>query len=280
IYHQGYLYQKSKLFNNAYNHYRTLQIYFPKNQLTQKAKEEMKKLAKVEQIKIEPLLLDEHERRIKELLYDVEYHQVVSEVSEILKTQNFLPANFYFYLAKAQKGLRKRNLSNAALRKFLKHYPDHRRTQEALFTIGRNLWNTGYYRDGLKYFEKSVDEGTDHTLINQALFFIGKMHEEKKRYPQANKYYTKLVKKLDGDYPERALWQLGWMNYTTENFQKAYDYFTESTVKYPSGLFAESSMFWSAKSAEKLKHKELAQKIFQTVNTAYPYTYYGIRAGE
>ena len=70
------------------------------------------------------------------------------------------------------------------------------------------------------------------------------------------------------------------MNYTTGNFKKAYDHFNNSINKYPSGLFIESSMFWSAKSAEQLKRKELSQQIFTNVNMTFPYTYYGIRAGE
>ena len=61
-------------------------------------------------INIKPLSLDEYEQRIRALLDDVEYQQVVSEISELLKLKTSLPANFYFYLAKAQKGLRKRNL--------------------------------------------------------------------------------------------------------------------------------------------------------------------------
>jgi tetratricopeptide (TPR) repeat protein len=146
--------------------------------------------------------------------------------------------------------------------------------------IGRNLWNTGYYRDGLKYFKNSIDTATNHTLANQARFFIGKMHEEKKRYPIATKYYKDLVNKSSGEYAERAAWQLGWMNYTIGNFKKAYDYFDNSAHKYPSGLFIESSMFWSAKSAKKLKHMDLAQQIFTNVNMTFPYTYYGIRAGK
>jgi len=154
------------------------------------------------------------------------------------------------------------------------------RKQEALFMIGRNLWNTGYYRDGLKYFKNSIDTATNHTLANQARFFIGKMHEEKKRHPKATKYYTELVSKSLDEYAERAAWQLGWMNYTIGNFKKAYDYFDNSVRKYPSGLFIESSMFWSAKSAKQLKHMDLAQQIFTNVNMTFPYTYYGIRAGE
>jgi tetratricopeptide (TPR) repeat protein len=146
--------------------------------------------------------------------------------------------------------------------------------------IGRNLWNTGYYQDGLKYFKNSIDTATNHTLANQARFFIGKMHEEKKRYPKATKYYTELVSKSSDEYAERAAWQLGWMNYTIGNFQKAYDYFDNSVHKYPSGLFIESSMFWSAKSARQLKHMDLAQQIFTNINMTFPYTYYGIRAGE
>jgi soluble lytic murein transglycosylase len=152
--------------------------------------------------------------------------------------------------------------------------------QEALSTIGRNLWNTGYYLDGLKYFKKAIDKAPSSSIANQARFFTGKMHEEKKRYSQATKYYTILSSGFTGEYAERALWQLGWMNYTTGNFKKAYDHFNNSPNKYPSGLFIESSMFWSAKSAEQLKRKELSQQIFTNVNMTHPYTYYGIRAGE
>jgi len=280
IFLQGHLYQKLGKKNEAYDRYRLLHIAFPTNQLTQQAKEEMIKLAKDMAIGIKPLALNEYEQRTRALLRDVEYQQIVSEVSELLKHNTSLPANFYFYLARAQKGLRKRNLSNSALRKFLEHHPNHRRKQEALFMIGRNLWNTGYYRDGLKYFKNSIDTATNHTLANQARFFIGKMHEEKKRYPKATKYYTELVSKSSDEYAERAAWQLGWMNYTIGNFKKAYDYFDNSVRKYPSGLFIESSMFWSAKSAKQLKRMGLAQQIFTNVNMTFPYTYYGIRAGE
>ena len=280
IFLQGHLYQKLGKKNEAYDRYRLLHIVAPTNQLTQQAKGEMIKLAKDMAIGIKSLALNEYEQRTRALLRDVEYQQIVSEVSELLKHNTSLPANFYFYLARAQKGLRKRNLSNSALRKFLEHHPNHRRKQEALFMIGRNLWNTGYYQDGLKYFKNSIDTATNHTLANQARFFIGKMHEEKKRYPKATKYYTELVSKSSDEYAERAAWQLGWMNYTIGNFKKAYDYFDNSVRKYPSGLFIESSMFWSAKSAKQLKHMDLAQQIFTNVNMTFPYTYYGIRAGE
>ena len=276
IFLQGHLYQKLGKKNEAYDRYRLLHIAFPTNQLTHQAKEEMIKLAKDMAINIKPLDLNEYEQRTRALLRDVEYQQIVSEISELLKHNISLPANFYFYLARAQKGLRKRNLSNSALRKFLEHHPNHRRKQEALFMIGRNLWNTGYYRDGIKYFKDSIDTATNHTLANQARFFIGKMHEEKKRYSKATKYYTELVSKSSDEYAERAAWQLGWMNYTIGNFKKAYDYFDNSVRKYPSGLFIESSMFWSAKSAKQLKHMDLAQQIFTNVNMTFPYTYYGI----
>ena len=281
IYYLGQLHQKKGEPNEAYNRYRFLHIAFPTNQFTQQAKGEMNKLAKQAEITIKPLTLDEYAQRISELLSDVKYQQAVTEITELLENKSTLPGEFYFYLAKGQKGLRKRNLANAALRKFLKHYPEHKRVQEALFTIGRNLWNAGYYRDGLKYFEKSIDKNPNSILANQARFFIGKMHEEKKRYSQATKYYTALVEEFGTDeFAERAAWQLGWLNYTKGDHQKALDYFEDSARRYPSGLFIESSMFWNAKSAEKLKRGDLAQQLFEDINVKFPYTYYGIRAGE
>jgi hypothetical protein len=39
-------------------------------------------------------------------------------------------------------------------------------------------------------------------------------------------------------------------------------------------------MFWSAKSANQLNNVNLANQIFKNVNMTFPYTYYGIRAGE
>ena len=115
----------------------------------------------------------------------------------------------------------------------------------------------------LNYFENSIEQGTNSELTNQARFFIGKMHEEKKRYSKATKYYKALVEEFGvGEFAERAAWQLGWLNYTKGDHQKALKYFEDSARSYPSGLFIESSMFWNAKSAEKLKRKNLAQQLF------------------
>ena len=279
IFLQGQIYQQMGRNNEAYDRYRQLHVIYPTNQLTQLAKVEMNKLAKQANIVIKPLTIDEQAHRIEELLSDVQYQQVIIEVTELLSNKPPLPGRFYFHLARAQKGLRKRNLANAALRKFLKHYPQHTRVQEALFIIGRNLWNTGHYRDGLKYFEKSIDKAPGSLVARQARFFIGKMHEEKKRYPQAIKHYVALVKQFEADeFAERAAWQLGWLNYAKGDFQKAIDYFMDSARRYPSGLFIESSMFWTAKSAEKLGRGEFAQQLYKDVNTRFPYTYYGIRA--
>ena len=281
IFHQGQLFQQLKKANEAYDRYRKLHIAYPMHARTQQVKGEMNKLSEQSGVTIKALTIDEHGQRISELLKKVQYEQAITEINELLKRKPLLPGRFYFYLAKAYKGLRKRNRANAALRKFLKHYPQHARVQKALFTIGRNFWNMGYYRDGLQYFQKAIDNAPGSSLASQTGFFIGKMHEEKRRYAQATQHYTKVVNQFGSDeYAERAAWQLGWLHYNKGDFQKALDYFMDSARLYPSGLFIESSMFWTAKSAEKLKRGDLAQQLFKDVNNRFPYTYYGIRAGE
>ena len=280
IFLQGELYQKIGKNNQAYGRYRLLHIIDPINKFTEQAKIEMSKLVKQPDLNINPFSIEEHAQRISKLIGEVQYAQVVIEVTSLLKKNSSLPGRFYFYLARAQKGLRKRNLANAALSKFLKTYPQHTRVQEALFTIGRNLWNIGHYRDGLKYFERSIEKAPNSLLANQARFFIGKMEEEKRRYPLAIKQYKTLVNKVEtNEFSERAAWQLGWLNYKKGDFQKALDFFKDSANRYPSGLFVESSIFWAAKSAEKLTRQDLAQQLYKEVNTRFPYTYYGITAG-
>jgi len=281
IYQRGRLLQQSGKNTEAFTQYRELYIGYPTHELTEQAEQEMGILRKVPDIAITPFTTDENVRRLGRLLKEVRHKQVVQEITKLEAKQSPLPGQMYFYLANAQKGLRKRNLANAALRKFIKLYPQHARTQEGLFRIGRNLWNTGRYQDGLKYFEKSIETAPRTRWAQQARFFIGKMHEEKRHYPQAVKHYKTLIERFgDNEYAERASWQLGWLYHRTGDFQKAFEHFMENARRYPGGLFIESSMFWAAKSAENLGRVNLAQQLYKDSSNRFPYTYYGIRAKE
>jgi tRNA dimethylallyltransferase len=267
--------------NEAYLNYRQLPIKYPNHELTPHAETALKKLSASSDIKTVPLTLREHTERIEQLFKGVRYKEIISEISEIQKTNNPMPGRFFFFLSNAHRGLRDRKTANIALEKFSKLYPNHAQIHKAKFNIGRNLWNLGKPMPGAKYFKKVATENSSSSYAIKALFFVGKIYEERKNYPEALNFYQQVLNKYSEDYyGQWAGWRLGWVNYIDGKFQKAFERFQDVARRFPKGPFIEYNLYWSAKSAEKLGEKEKAKEIFTDVANQYPYTFHGIRAKE
>ncbi|MEE9258768.1 MAG: transglycosylase SLT domain-containing protein, partial [Nitrospinaceae bacterium] len=172
--------------------------------------------------------------------------------------------------------------ANQALREFLKLYPHHARVQEAWFSIGRNLWNLGKNREGIEHFQKVLKKDPSSQWAVKALFFTGRLYEEKKTtYPLALENYAAVVERYGEDeFAQWAAWRLGWVHYLDENYEQAFEKFREAAERYPAGFFVENNLYWSAKAAEKLGKTAEARDIYNEVHDRYPYTYYGIRGSE
>ena len=128
------------------------------------------------------------------------YKEIIQEIQKIQKGDNLVPGRFYFFLAQAQGGLKDRKKANAALNQFLKLYPHHAKVQNAKFNIGRNLWNLGQPMAGAKYFLKVTQEAPSSELAVKAQFFLGKIYEERKNFPEALKNYKIALEKYPQEY--------------------------------------------------------------------------------
>ena len=265
----------------AYLSYRQLYIKYPNHELTSDAESAINKLLASPGINEKPLSLEEHTERIEQLFKAARYKEVIDEVEGIQKNNTTMSGRFYFFLSNAHRGLRDRKTANIALKNFSKLYPQHSQIQKAKFNIGRNLWNLGKPIAGAKYF-KEVSKGnpsSERTI--KALFFLGKIYEEQKNYPEALKTYQMALNKYSEEfYGQWAGWRLGWVNYIDGKFEKAFERFQDLAQQFPKGPFIESNLYWSAKSAEKMGDKEKAKKLFIDVANLYPYTFHGIRAKE
>ncbi|MEE9258494.1 MAG: tRNA (adenosine(37)-N6)-dimethylallyltransferase MiaA, partial [Nitrospinaceae bacterium] len=171
--------------------YRKLYVHYPAHAVMEQASSEMERLQKLPEVSMEPLSFDEHGKRFSELLKDVRLERVVHEIRNLKNEHSLLPGKFYFYLASAQKGLRRRDPANQALREFLELYPHHAKVQEAWFSIGRNLWNLGRNREGIEHFQKVLKENPSSEWAVKSLFFTGRIYEEKRTtYPLALENYA------------------------------------------------------------------------------------------
>ena len=265
----------------AYFNYRKLHIKYPNHERTPDAEAAIKNILLYQGLLETPLTLREHTERIEKLFKAVRYKEIIAEVESIKKSNNPMPGKFYIFLSNAHRGLRDRKTANIALKNFVKLYPHHSQIQKVKFNIGRNLWNLGKPIAGAKYFKEVANENPSSERAVKALFFLGKIYEERKEFSEALKTYKATLNKYSVDfYGQWAGWRLGWVNYINGNFKKAFDRFQDVAQRFPKGPFIEYNLYWSAKSAEKIGDKEKAQKFFMDVANLYPYTFHGIRARE
>ena len=271
--------EKSGKQTEAYLNFRQLHIQYPNHERTPEAETALDRLSALKTVKAIPLTLREHTDRIQGLFENVRYKEIIQEIRKIQKGNNFVPGRFYFFLAQAQGGLKDRKKANEALNQFLKLYPHHAKVQNAKFNIGRNLWNLGHPLAGAKYFLKVTQEAPSSELAVKAQFFLGKIYEERKNFPEALKNYKAALEKYPEDYyAQWAGWRLGWIHYLDGKFEKAFNQFQEVAHRFPDGSFIEYNLYWSAKSAEKLDKKDVARDLYAKVVEFYPYTFHGIRA--
>lgn len=265
----------------AYLNFRQLHIKYPNHDQMPEAETALKRLSALETVKEVPLTMREHTDRIRGLLKNVRYEEVIQEIQKLQKENDLLPGRFYFFLARAHGGLRDRKSANKILQKFLKTYPHHAKVQNAKFDIGRNLWNLGKPIAGAKYFKEVTKDTPSSELAVKAQFFLGKIYEERKNFPEALKYYkTALEKYPNESYAQWAGWRLGWVHYLDGKFENAFNKFQEAANRFPDKSFIEYNLYWSAKSAEKLNRKDVARDLYVKVAELYPYTFHGIRAKE
>ena len=265
----------------VYNLYRKLYIHHPKVAARFQAKVQMDRMVKDLSLTPKPLTRRELRKRMRALLSKVEYETVIEEIKAIQKDlrNKPLPANLYFYLAEAHKGLRKRSKANSVLRQYLRKYPGHRRTSEAHFLMAGNLWNLGNPTGALAHINSLLESSPNSKWVPQALFYQGRIYEDIQKPARAIETYRTLTRKFgNATQGEMAAWRIGWIHIKAEQWQKAFDQFKDNLDQLPKSNLTDKNLFWMAKAAEKLNKSPEAQLLFKDLAQRFPYTYYGLEA--
>jgi tRNA dimethylallyltransferase len=265
----------------VYHLYRKLYIHHPKVAARFQAKVQMDRMIKDLSLTPRSFTPRETRKRIRALLNKVEYNTAIEEINAIQKSLKSgpLPANLYFYLAEAHKGLRKRSKANIVLREFLNKYPKHRRTSEAHFLLAGNLWNLGNPTGALTHINTLLQSFPNSKWVPQALFYQGRIYEDIQKPAMAIGTYRILMQKFGyATQGEMAAWRIGWIHIKAEQWQKAFDQFKDNVDQSSKSNLTDKNLFWMAKAAEKLNKPSEAQFIFKDLAQRFPYTYYGLEA--
>ena len=265
----------------VYNLHRKLYIRHPKVAAQFQAKVQMDRMVKDLSLIPKPLTPRETRKRLRALLNSVDYLPVIEEIEATQKKLKgeLLPANLYFYLAEAYKGLRQRSKANIVLRKFLKKYPKHNRTSEAHFLMAGNLWNLGNPSGALTHINTLLQSSPNSKWVPQALFYQGRIYEDTQKPAMAIGTYQILMRKFgNASQGEMAAWRIGWIHIKAKQWQKAFDQFKSNLDQSPKNNLTDKNLFWMAKAAEKLNQTSQAQTLFKDLAQRFPYTYYGLEA--
>jgi len=265
-------------YKGSYASYRELHTRYPEHEHALEAEQNMQRLTDEKGVMEQPLTKKEQKHRLRRLLAKTRFQRVIDEIETLRdQKQNLLP-QYYFMLADAYKGLRKRPAANRILTEFLNKFPGHTRTAKARFLIARNLWNLGNPRGAADGFQKAIQASRKPKLAAEARYLLGAVYEDLKNEGKALKEYNDLINKFHkSEFAEKAAWRIGWAHYRAHRWQKAHDRFQTNMDRFPDGEFVEKNGFWLAKALEKLDQPKAAQKAFQTVYAQFPFTYYGLQ---
>ncbi len=266
--------------NQAYKGFRKLYLRYPADSIINEVLEELKQFKKKEF----PPALSTREtiKRTRTLLRNARFKEVVDEVERFKKKKGEnLPGSLYFYLERAQKSLIGRKASVETLQDFIKKFPHHSRVQEANYAIAKHLWNLNRDSEAVEYFKKVLQMKPESHWALDSHFMLGRLFEGNKKFKKASKHYGQLARASgSSEYKEKAAWRLGWIPYQQGRFEEAAKGFQENLKRFPKGDLEEQNRFWLAKSYLQLDRQSEGVKALAELNQKFPYSYYGLRAGE
>lgn len=279
----GRLQETEKLPSRAYLNYRKIFVEHPNHDSAKVAENAIKRIVENQALKPPSLTERELKKRISRLFQSARYEEALRELNAFKKEMGNkkLPVEWYFNMATAYNGVRKRQLVVTVLKDFIKTYPNHDKVQQARFKIGRTLWNLGHNGEAKKYFRMVLDNTSKNSWKITSRFYLGRVHENSKQFEPAKKYYNELLAMGGGSsYLEKAAWRLGWIAFRTNNFDEGIKQFKKNIERWPGTIWTAKNLFWLAKLNELSGKKLEAVETFATLLEQFPYTYYGVRAEE
>ncbi len=275
LYKQGSLRESKKEFARAFNLYKDIYIRYPLSKEAVLAFVRMEGIKEAPDIFLPNIQYSERMRRLKILLRQARFADVVNEIETSKGSLDSMES--YFYLASAYGRQSKRDEAAKVFQEILKKFPNQSRTQEALFGSARNLWNLDRNIEAEEIFRQAIHRNPNSRLGKRARFFLGKVLEADGKINEAVREYQVLGKKR-GKFAQRGAWRIGWIRYISGKFPEAAKKFQSNAKSFPKGDLLEANLFWRAKAFEKAGDLLAANQVYREVSSRFPFTYYGSTA--
>ena len=218
-------------------------------------------------------LADEADRLARERqIGDAEtlYKKLLNNVSEADFRLRLLRKLANLYLS-----VRDRDAAIPLLEQIAQEYPETSAAPWALFQIAQIFWNRHDNASALDYFNIVIEKYPTSSQVDRALFAAADIHEFFGRKDQAVQLYERVIKNSPrAPVGEDARWRLAWLYYINGDPTSAMASFKALASQSRSSAFGTASLYWEARSAEKLGDAEDAMQLYRRIASGADESYY------
>ncbi|MEA3492930.1 MAG: transglycosylase SLT domain-containing protein [Candidatus Margulisiibacteriota bacterium] len=260
--------------------YRNLDLFHPKSEYSEKALEQLDKLAKKSSL----------------AGYEAPAATIYNLGTKYFNRRNYTRAKEYFsritkYYKKSsfydeanimlgRTWLRKGKLKRAS-RYFMKAINLNKDSKpEAMYYLARTYAYMEKFKASIVTLEKIVDKYPNSHTADNALFYIGRYQLYADATKEALAAYEKLVAKYPHSplFPD-VLFKVGNNYYKKKDYKKAYQHFSRA-LDLPQDKVTDRLLFWVGKSAEKMGNRDKALAAYRQTIAQFDHSYYAYRARE
>ncbi len=180
----------------------------------------------------------------------------------------------------------KKHTLNATLHKITDLYPAKR-----LNNLAYSLWSSGRSDQAALFYQKILKQHPLETrACHKALFFLGRIFEDKKRYSDSLEFYRQLMEQYDyGPYTTATMFKIPWierlqkdLSAAAANFEKLWKFYSSDAFRrldasYPqNGSQKAATLFWLAQTEKEAGNRDKMRHWVDTLTEKYPFNFYAI----
>ncbi len=139
-------------------------------------------------------------------------------------------------------------------------------------------WNTDDDAGALALFQEMLRRFPESAQVNDALYAVGRIHQEAGRLADAGAVYEELAQRFPSTpNGTEARWRAGWVRYLDGNFSAAADWFGGLSQR-SGGRLRVAAEYWQGRALARAGETETARRLLEHVATRHPTSCYAVFA--
>ena len=187
-----------------------------------------------------------------------------------------ITARATYYIGRTFHRQRKYDSALKEYKKIVSLYPASGYLTRALYQSTLCYRRKGQPHLAEKYLIDFVEKYSWSALADDALYDLGWVQENEKKYDKAIASYRRLTTQYThSNWLPRAYWRVGWIQFRNEHYAECIETFTTLMQGFPADSFAKAARFWIAKSYERQNRLAEAEAVYSEIVKANHWYYSG-----